>query len=59
MTQIRIFLSTVSAEFRSYRDALRRDLDRPNVPSKYRKISSPPARRRWTSSMITSANAMG
>mgnify|MGYP001580384608 CR=1 FL=1 len=31
MTQIRIFLSAVSAEFRSYRDALRHYLDRPNV----------------------------
>jgi tetratricopeptide (TPR) repeat protein len=31
MTQIRIFLSAVSAEFHSYRDALRRDLERPNV----------------------------
>jgi len=28
---VQIFLSTVSAEFRSYRDALRRDLSRPNV----------------------------
>jgi hypothetical protein len=28
---VQIFLSTVSAEFRSYRDALRRDLTRPNV----------------------------
>ena len=34
MTQVRIFLSTVSAEFASYRDALRRDLDRPNVTVK-------------------------
>ncbi|TYP80667.1 MULTISPECIES: tetratricopeptide repeat protein [Nitrosomonas] len=34
MTQIRIFLSTVSAEFRSYRDALRHDLERPNVTVK-------------------------
>ncbi|MBS0299822.1 MAG: tetratricopeptide repeat protein [Proteobacteria bacterium] len=34
MTQVRIFLSTVSAEFRSYRDALRRDLERPNVTVK-------------------------
>jgi tetratricopeptide (TPR) repeat protein len=32
--QIRIFLSTVSAEFRSYRDALRHDLERPNVTVK-------------------------
>ena len=32
--QIRIFLSTVSAEFRSYRDALRRDLEHPNVTVK-------------------------
>jgi len=31
---VQIFLSTVSAEFRSYRDALRRDLDRPNVTVK-------------------------
>lgn len=30
MAHVRIFLSTVSAEFRSYRDALRRDLDRPS-----------------------------
>jgi len=29
-----IFLSSVSLEFRSYRDALRRDLDRPNVTVK-------------------------
>jgi len=29
-----IFLSTVSAEFRSYRDALRHDLERPNVTVK-------------------------
>ena len=34
MTQVHIFLSTVSAEFASYRDALRRDLDRPNVTVK-------------------------
>lgn len=31
---VRVFLSTVSAEFRSCRDALRRDLDRPNVTVK-------------------------
>ncbi len=34
MAYIQIFLSTVSAEFRSYRDALRHDLDRPNVTVK-------------------------
>jgi tetratricopeptide (TPR) repeat protein len=34
VAHVRIFLSTVSAEFRSYRDALRRDLDRPNVTVK-------------------------
>ena len=34
MTAVQIFLSTVSAEFRRYRDALRRDLDRPNVTVK-------------------------
>ena len=34
MATARIFLSTVSAEFRSYRDALRRDLDRPDVTVK-------------------------
>lgn len=34
MAHVRIFLSTVSAEFRSYRDALCRDLDRPNVTVK-------------------------
>ena len=34
MANVQIFLSTVSAEFRSYRDALRRDLDRPNVTVK-------------------------
>jgi tetratricopeptide (TPR) repeat protein/Mrp family chromosome partitioning ATPase len=34
MTSVRIFLSTVSAEFRSYRNALRRDLERPNVSVK-------------------------
>ena len=34
MAAVQIFLSTVSAEFRSYRDALRRDLDRPNVTVK-------------------------
>ncbi|MBS0588312.1 MAG: tetratricopeptide repeat protein [Proteobacteria bacterium] len=32
--QIRIFLSIVSAEFRSYRDTLRHDLERPNVTVK-------------------------
>lgn len=31
MARVQIFLSTVSAEFRSYRDRLRRDLTRPNV----------------------------
>lgn len=31
MAHVHIFLSTVSAEFRSYRDALRPALDRPNV----------------------------
>jgi hypothetical protein len=31
---VQIFLSCVSAEFRSYRDALRHDLDRPNVTVK-------------------------
>jgi hypothetical protein len=31
MSHVQIFLSAVSAEFRSYRDALRRDLHRPNV----------------------------
>ena len=31
MACVQILLSTVSAEFRSYRDALRRDLTRPNV----------------------------
>ena len=34
MAHVRIFLSTVSAEFRSYRDALRHYLDRPNVTVK-------------------------
>ena len=34
MAEIRIFLSTVSAEFRSYRDALRHYLERPNVTVK-------------------------
>jgi tetratricopeptide (TPR) repeat protein len=34
MASVQIFLSAVSAEFRSYRDALRRDLDRPNVTVK-------------------------
>ncbi len=34
MANVQIFLSTVSAEFRSYRDTLRRDLDRPNVTVK-------------------------
>ncbi len=34
MASVQIFLSTVSAEFASYRDALRRDLDRPNVTVK-------------------------
>jgi hypothetical protein len=29
--QVRLFLSTVSEEFRSYRDALRHKLHRPNV----------------------------
>lgn len=31
MARVQIFLSTVTAEFRSYRDRLRRDLTRPNV----------------------------
>lgn len=34
MAEVKIFLSTVSAEFRSYRDALRHQLDRPNVTVK-------------------------
>ena len=34
MARVQIFLSTVSAEFRSYRDALRHDIDRPNVTVK-------------------------
>ena len=34
MATVQIFLSTVSAEFRSYRDALRHYLDRPNVTVK-------------------------
>lgn len=34
MPAVQIFLSTVSAEFQSYREALRRDLDRPNVTVK-------------------------
>ena len=34
MAEVKIFLSTVSAEFRSYRDALRHYLDRPNVTAK-------------------------
>ncbi len=34
MAEVRIFLSTVSAEFRSYRDALRHYLERPNVTAK-------------------------
>lgn len=34
MARIQIFLSTVSTEFGSYRAALRRDLDRPNVSAK-------------------------
>jgi len=32
--RVQLFLSTVSAEFRSYRDALRDDLERPNVTVK-------------------------
>ena len=31
MSRVQLFLSTVTAEFRSYRDALRRPLTRPNV----------------------------
>jgi len=31
MSHIRLFLSTVTDEFQSYRDALRRELVRPNV----------------------------
>jgi len=31
VARVQIFLSTVTAEFRSYRDRLRRDLTRPNV----------------------------
>ena len=34
MALVQLFLSTVSAEFRSYRDGLRHDLDRPNVTVK-------------------------
>ena len=34
MAEVKIFLSTVSAEFRSYRDALRHYLERPNVTAK-------------------------
>src|SRR5258708_9963571 len=34
MANVQIFLSAVSAEFGSYRDHLRRDLDRPNVTVK-------------------------
>ncbi len=34
MEQIRLFLSTVSDEFKSYREALRHDCDRPNVTVK-------------------------
>ena len=34
MAHIKIFLSTVSAEFRSYREALCHDLNRPNVTVK-------------------------
>jgi len=34
MTQVSIFLSTVSAEFLSYRDVLRHDLERSNVSVK-------------------------
>ncbi len=36
MARIRIFLSTVSAEFGSYRDALRDDLTRLDVPAAVR-----------------------
>ncbi len=32
--QVRLFLSAVSAEFKSYRETLRRDLERPNVSVK-------------------------
>ncbi|MFT5510760.1 MAG: hypothetical protein ACI89J_003857, partial [Hyphomicrobiaceae bacterium] len=34
MATVQIFVSTVSNEFRSYRDCLRKDLDRPNVTIK-------------------------
>src|SRR4051812_10960297 len=34
MAAVQVFLSTVSAEFRSYRDALRKDLDRHNLTVK-------------------------
>ena len=34
MANVQIFLSTVSAEFGSYRDAVRRDVERPNVAVK-------------------------
>ena len=34
MATVQIFLSAVTAEFRSYRDALHHDLDRPNVTVK-------------------------
>lgn len=34
MAHVQLFLSTVSSEFRSYRDSLRHDLDRPNLTVK-------------------------
>ena len=34
MRKVQLFLSAVSAEFRHYREALRKDLDQPNVSVK-------------------------
>ena len=56
---MQLFLSTVSDEFRSYRDHLRHALDRPDVTVKVQEdfiVSGTPPWRCW---MTTSAIAMG
>jgi hypothetical protein len=55
---IRVFLSTVSDEFRAYRDQLRSDLTRHNVEVKVQEDFKALAATRSTSSMSTSGTAM-
>ena len=47
---VKIFLSTVSDEFRAYRDGLRSDLTRHNVEVKVLEDFKASAATRWTSS---------